>query len=258
MTNTLPQRRYPMTRMSLLGLTYTSVPRPAMVAWWSAAFPGFGHFILNQYARGVLLTLTEVVINKLSGLNEAIVYTFCGRFADATAAVDENLAFGYAAIYLFAIWDSYRSSKSQGRLRALSRTEPQPIRRMLVHPLEVQYIERKKPQTALFYSILFPGLGQLFNHRFCLAFYLMFLWWSFIWTSHALSACLELLYGSVSRSTAMLSAHWLMFMPSVIGGAAYHAYRGTNEQNKLFREEQRAYLEKTYGRTEIAIFTESG
>lgn len=249
--------RYPILRMSMLGITYSSVPRPVMVAWWSAAFPGFGHFIINQYARGVLFTLSEMLINRLSRLNDAIVYTFCGRFDDAAAVLDANLAFGYATIYLFAIWDSYRGARYQGCLRSLSARE-QPIRRMLIHPMEVQYIERKKPLTGFYYSLLFPGLGQLYNQRFCLGFYIMFWWWVHIGMSHALAACVELAYGSAARSTGMLSQHWIMFMPSVIGGSAYHAYRGTIEQNKLFREEQRTYLKKTYGRSEIVIFRESG
>ncbi|MDG0790332.1 hypothetical protein OMP38_05310 [Cohnella ginsengisoli] len=71
--------------------------------------------------------------------------------------------------------------------------------------------------------------------------------------SNALAASVELLYGSAARSTEMLSQHWFMFMPSVIGGASYQAYRGTIEQNKLFREEQRAYLKKTYAQAEISI-----
>ncbi|WP_217594026.1 hypothetical protein [Cohnella sp. GbtcB17] len=251
------RNRYPFVRMSLLGVTFTSVPRPVMVAWWSAAFPGFGHFIVNQYARGILLTLTEMIVNKLCRLNEAIVFTFCGRFEEAAKAIDANWAFGYATIYLFAVWDSYRTAKYQSSLRSLAQEGP-PIRRMLIHPLEVQYIERKNPLAGLFYSLLFPGLGQMYNQRFCLGFYIMFWWWVYIGMSHAPTAVVELLYGSVARSTDMLSQQWFMSMPSVIGGASYQAYRGTIEQNKLFREEQRAYLKKTYERAEITIERKSG
>ncbi|MEK0316432.1 hypothetical protein [Cohnella sp. 56] len=258
MKNNSLQARYPFYRLSLFGVTYASVPRPAMVAWWSAAFPGFGHFIINQYARGILLTLTEIAINRLCRLNDAIVFTFCGRFDDARYVLQEKWVFGYIVIYLFAIWDSSRSARLQGSLRSLSRFERQPLSRMLIHPLEVQYIERKNPRTGLFYSLLFPGLGQLYNQRFCLAFYIMFWWWTYIGMSNVFGATIELLYGSAARSTTMLSAHWLMFMPSALGGAAYHAYRGTIEQNKLFREEQHMHLEKKYGRSEIEIFAESG
>lgn len=258
MRNLPSSYRYPISRLSLFGITYSSTPRPAMVAWWSAAFPGYGHFIINQYARGTLLTLTEIGINSMCRLNEAIVFTFCGRFEDARHVLDANWAFGYAIVYLFSIWDSYRSARYQASLRALAERERQPIGRMLIHPLEIQYIERKKPLTGFFYSVLFPGLGQLYNQRFCLAFYLMFWWWIYIGASHAFAACVELLYGSVSKSTGMLSPHWFMFMPSVVGGAAYHAYRGTIEQNKLFREEQLAYLRNKYGKSKLDIFAESG
>lgn len=250
------QNRYPVSKLSLFGVTYTSVQRPAMVAWWSAAFPGFGHFIVNQYARGIFLTLTETIVNSSCRLNEAIVYTFCGRFDDARSVIHMNWALGYAAIYLFTIWDSYRSACVQSRLRALAGYERPPVRRMLIHPFEVQYLERKKPLIGLYYSLLFPGLGQLYNQRFCLGFYLVFWWWFYIAMSHAHDAGVAVLYGHAAQSAAMLSPHWFMFMPSVLGGAAYHAYRGTIEQNKLFREEQQAYLQLTYGSSEIAIFAE--
>ncbi|MDG0808801.1 hypothetical protein [Cohnella rhizosphaerae] len=140
----------------MLGITFSSVPRPLMVAWWSACFPGFGHFVINQYARGVLFTLTEMLVNKLCRLNDAIVYTFCGRFDDAAEVLDPNWAFGYATIYLFAVWDSYRGAKYQGSLRSLSDGEA-PIRRMRIYPLEVQYIERKNPLTGIFLFASFPG-----------------------------------------------------------------------------------------------------
>ncbi|MDG0790331.1 hypothetical protein OMP38_05305 [Cohnella ginsengisoli] len=112
--------------------------------------------MINQYARGVLFTLTEMLVNKLCRLNEAIVYTFCGRFEDAAEVLDPNWAFGYATIYLFAVWDSYRGARSQGCLRSLS-DGGAPIRRMLIHPLEVQYLERKNPLAGLFLFAAVPG-----------------------------------------------------------------------------------------------------
>lgn len=53
----------------------------------------------------------------------------------------------------------------------------------------------------------------------------------------------------------MLHPHWLLFMPSVMGGSIYHAYRTTLEHNQLFRMEQRRHLTKRYQNGKFRIFS---
>ncbi len=249
-----PTSRSALSRLSTWGTTSLLKRNPYMVAWWSAAFPGFGHYMLNQYWRGLLLTLSEVIINSLAHVNEAMVNSFCGHFGRATSVLRPDWAVGYIAVYLFAIWDSYRQCLVQNKLALLGEAFEPPIRRVLLTPLEVQYIERKHPAAGLYYSFLFPGLGQLYNHRFGLAFYGIFWWWIYTHLSHFYPAVLELLTGELRDSTAMLVPQWLLFMPSVVGGSMYHAYMTTIEMNELFRKEQRQYLNERYGKSELDIF----
>ncbi|MBB6669634.1 hypothetical protein [Cohnella nanjingensis] len=246
--------RHDISKLSVLGNSYLVAHQPYMVAWWSAAFPGFGHYLLNQYMRGLLLALLEVIVNSMAHLNEAMVYSFCGRFDKAASVLQPDWSMGYIVIYFFAMWDSYRSAITQTKMAQLAEAAQPPVRRVLITPMEVQYVERKNPAAGVFYSFFFPGLGQLYNHRFGLAFYSIFWWWIYSLLSHFYRAVLALMLGHVPQSTAMLDPQWLLFMPSVVGGSMYHAYVTTLEQNELFRKEQRQYFKARYGASEIDIW----
>ncbi len=64
--------RTTLATLSVYGITHLHRQNPYMVAWWSATFPGFGHYMLNQYIRATLLTLSELIINTLSRVNERL------------------------------------------------------------------------------------------------------------------------------------------------------------------------------------------
>jgi hypothetical protein len=238
--------RRPIAHLSQYGVTYLNRKNPWMVAWWSAAFPGFGHFLLNQYIRACLLTLWEVLINSLAHLNQAIVYTFCGDFNAAREILNPNWVYAYLLIYLFAIWDSYRSTVEGNKLCRLAELENAPLTAFTIRPLGVQYIERKSPIYGALASLAFPGLGQLYNHRFGLAFYGIFWFCFYIGMSHVHHATILLVGGQFEKSTALLHPHWLLFMPSIAGGAVYHSYETAIVHNRLFRIEQRQFLTERY------------
>lgn len=248
------QLRRPLATISMFGVSFFHRQNPYMVAWWSAAFPGFGQYLLNQYLRGTILTLFEVVLNTLAHLNEAIVYSFCGKFEMARSILQPRWAFGYLIIYLYAIWDSYRSALIQNKMCHLAELENERIRGIILHPLEIQYIEQKNPFIAALYSFFFAGLGQLYNHRFILAFYAMFWWWAYLILSRAHESAFNLILGNIQKSISMLQPHWLLFMPSVAGGSAYHAFITAIEHNRLYRQEQRQHLEERYRNSEVRIF----
>lgn len=207
----------------MYGVSFVRRYNPLMVVWWSAAFPGYGQILLNQYLRGILLTLSEKIINTLAHVNEAIVYTFCGKFEMAASILDPRWAVGYLIVYLYCIWDSYRGTLEQNKLCHLAELENPPIRRMLISSSETQYLELKNPLTAALYSFFLPGLGQLYINRIVLGVYAMFWWWIYVSLSYAQKSFVYLIRGDISQSVSMLHPHWLLFMPSVLGGAVYHA-----------------------------------
>lgn len=248
------QARRPLFKISMFGITHLNQKNPYMVAWWSAVFPGFGHYLLNQYLRATLLTLSEVTTNTLAHINEAMIYSFCGQFEQAKLVLEPNWAFGYLAIYLIAIGDSFRSALYQNKLFHLARLENKQLPCLNISPLEIQYLEPKSPILGALYSFFFPGLGQLYVHRFGLAFYAMLWWWIYLSLSRIHESYLNLLQGHLSQSITLIHPHWLLFMPSVMGGSIYHAYRTTIEHNQLFYIEQQQHLSKRYHNVKLRIF----
>lgn len=251
---TSKQQRWPLLAISMWGISVVHPVRPYIIAWWSAAFPGFGHFLLNQYFRGTLLTLSEFFINKFAHVNEAIVFSFCGNFDLAKAVLQPKWMLGYIIIYFFTIWDSYRSALTQNKFYDLAALENSRIQTTLLYPLEFQYIERKNPLIPAIYSCLFPGLGQLVNHQNGLAFWAIIWWWIHLSMSHLHESIFYLLLGDIRTSITVLSPQWLLFMPSIWGGSIYYAYLTALEYNRLFRREQRQYFAEHYQSHAVRIF----
>lgn len=250
----MSQKTPTLATIHTLGTTFIQQHNPIMIAWWSAVFPGFGHYLLNQYVRATLLTLSEVFINTFAHINEAMVFSFCGKFEQALLILEPKWAFGYLTTYLVTIWDSYRSTLYQNKLCHIAYLENHSVSRLKIIPNEIQYIERKKPFISAIYSFFFPGLGQLYNHQVGLAFYAMFWWWIYITFSNLHEAILTLVLGSLADSSSILHPHWLLFMPSVLGGSIYQAYVTTIGHNKLYRIAQRQHLTERYRQNRPRIF----
>ncbi|MBM7866900.1 hypothetical protein GTO89_04635 [Heliobacterium gestii] len=248
--------RRPYATISVYGVSFLRHQNPYMVAWWSASFPGFGHYLLNQYIRGTLLTLAEVGINSVTNINLAIIYSFCGKFEMAKSVLQPRWVIVYVLLYFLIIWDSYRSALIQNKLSHLAQLENERLAAVNFRPLELQYIEPKKPWVAVVYSLLFPGLGQLYNHQFALAFYAMTWWWIYVTLSHAHESLILLLLGNVQESITVIQPSWLLFMPSVLGGSVYYAFITARELNRLFRTEQRQFLAERYRKSDVRVFPE--
>ncbi|UJF32906.1 DUF5683 domain-containing protein [Paenibacillus hexagrammi] len=242
--NTRPRRQLASVRR--YDIIYLNKQNPVTVAWWSASFPGFGHLLLFKNTTGVILTLSEVIINTLAHINEAMVYTFCGKFEMATQAIRPLWMYGYLIIYFFAIWDSYRCCVEANKLYDLAEREQVKLSPLLMKSTGIQNLEKKRPLTAALCSLAFPGLGQIYNQHIWLGIYGLIWWWIYISFSHSYEGFLAMLNGHNDEVSAILQPQWLMFMPSVIGGAIYHSFYSARAQNRLFRLEQRSFLSKNY------------
>ncbi|WP_035119726.1 hypothetical protein [Cohnella panacarvi] len=225
---------------------------PRTAAWLSAIFPGFGHLLINHNVRGVFFTLSEVFVNTFAHVNESMVYTFCGQFERAAEELNPNWAIGYAVIYLFSMMDSYRLAIDQNRLidrgvRGINRIAPAYVRSQ-----EFIYSNEKNPWVGVAFSCLLPGLGQFYVQRYWLAIYGVFWSWVYGTLSGFNTALIRLLLGDM-EGAARLDPHWLLFMPSLVGGAAHHTFVCCLRQNRLFRTEQRLYLCREYQRANIRL-----
>jgi TM2 domain-containing membrane protein YozV len=240
------QPRRVKAHVSIIGTTQYHLRDPIIIAWWSAAFPGFGHLLLNKYLRGIVLFLWEVVINFQSKINLAMVHSFCGHLELAKATLNPRWTTMYIPVYIFAIWDSYRTTVDMNKVYLLAAREDAPFNSFSLKAIELNYLDKRSPLMSVIWSLFMPGLGQLHLHRIVMAFFALLWSITFLYFSHALEAVQLLFFGEIEQSTAVLDKQWLMNMPSMWGFATYDAYMNTVENNKLFKDEQRQYLRNNY------------
>lgn len=232
--------------LNILGTTLIYLRSPYVVAWWSAAFPGSGHILLSKYIKGLLLFLGEILINMNARVNTAMVYSFSGRFQMAKEALDIRWMLLYIPVYLFAIWDSYRTTVDLNKIYLLAEHENAKINKFTIKGMGINYLDKRQPSVALAWSLLTPGLGQLYIHRLISAIFILGWWVVLTYFSHYLQALQLIFLGDLQLATEVLDPQWLLFMPSVYGFAAYDAYANTVSMNRLYKHEQKNYLQKTY------------
>lgn len=253
-TNENSARRYK-AHVSLVGTTQLHLRNPYVIAWWSAAFPGFGHLLLSKYLRGYSLFLWELLVNNMTHLNHAIIYTFTGNFKMAKEVLEPRWLLLYLPVYIFGIWDSYRTTVDINKVFILAERENANFNSYVIGALEVNYLDKRRPTMAVFWSFLTPGLGQLYIHRVITAIFMVSFMIVFVYFSNVLVAVHLLFLGEIGKATAVLNPQWFLFIPSHIGFGVYDAYVNTVENNKLFDSEQRTYLRKNYHQYRIKIPT---
>jgi hypothetical protein len=232
--------------VSIAGTTQFHLRNPYIIAWWSAAFPGFGHLLLSKYLRGLVLFIWEVFVNYQSKINLAMIHSFCGNIEQAKASIDPRWMLMYIPVYLFAIWDSYRTTVDMNKVYLLAERENAPFNSFSIGTAEINYLDKRNPVMSVFWSIFMPGLGQLYIHRLLTAFFSLVWTIIFLYFSNTLVAVHLLFLGEVQKATQILDKQWLLYMPSMWGFAIYDSYMNTVENNKLFENEQQTFLIKNF------------
>jgi TM2 domain-containing membrane protein YozV len=245
-------RRYK-AHVGIFGTTQFHLRNPYIIAWWSAAFPGFGHMLLNKYLRGSVLFIWEVFVNYQAKINLAMVHTFSGNFELAKETIDSRWMLMYIPVYIFAIWDSYRTTVDMNKVYLLAEREDAPFNSFTIGALEINYLDKQSPAMSFFWSIFMPGLGQLYIHRIISAFFTLTWTIVFLYFSHLLEAIQLLFFGEIKRATEVLDKQWLLYMPSAWGFAIYDSHINTVENNKLFENEQKKFLEKNYQNPQFRV-----
>ncbi|UJL46146.1 hypothetical protein KFZ58_17585 [Virgibacillus sp. NKC19-16] len=238
-------RRYT-AYVSVLGTTYIHLRSPSIVAWWSAAYPGFGHLLLSKYIRGFVLFIWEVIVNLAANVNQAIIYTWQGNFDMATNVLDTRWLLVYLPVYFFGIWDSHRTTVDMNKIYLLADLEEHRFNIFSMGTLEINYLDKRSPMMAAFWSAVAPGLGQLYIHRIITSFFVITWVVIFFYLSNFLEAAQLLVVGDVGQATSVLSGEHLLMLPSIYGFSIYDAYVNTVENNKIFEKEQRRFLKENY------------
>ena len=250
-----PQRsRRFIAHISMLGTTHLHLRNPYMIMCWSLAFPGFGHLLLNKYLRGYALVIWEMFINQRIHLNEAMVLSFNGRFEAARDALDPKLMYLYIPVYLFAIWDSYRTTVDLNKVYLLASRERSPFNIFTLGAFEINYLDKRKPWLAAVWSMGIPSVGQLYLHRLVLAGFILVYTVILVWNSNLLLSLHYLIVGDLAASKSVVNAQWLLYFPSFYWFVVYDAYSNTVSNNKLFDTELKLFLKENFqpaGRTII-------
>ncbi|QAA32573.1 hypothetical protein [Clostridium manihotivorum] len=246
-------RRY-IAYLSILGTTQLHLRNPYIIAAWSVAFPGMGHLLLSKYLRGFVLFLWEVYINYKGHINLLILYSFIGDFEKAKQVADIRWMSLYIPTYIFAIWDSYRTTIDLNHAYILADREGGEIKPFKISAMEINYLDKRNPLVSAVWSLLVPGSGQLYLHRLITALFLVG-WWIFIcYDSNLLPAFHYTFLGDFTKSKNLLNMHWFLNVPSVYLFAVYDAYVNTVENNKLFDKEQSKYLKREYQKNDFLAF----
>src|SRR5699024_2129799 len=165
MRDFMKKHRRVKAHLSTIELTQIHLRSPYVAAWWSAAFPGFGHMLLSKNIPGLLLFAWEVIINMEAKINLAMVYSFSGRFQKATDVLDTSYIPMYIAVYLFSIWDSYRIAVDTNKLYLLADHENASANIFKMGTAEINYLDKREPWVAMVWSLLMPGTGHLYVHK---------------------------------------------------------------------------------------------
>jgi hypothetical protein len=256
MEKSQPQQvRRPKGTMNSLATNFFHLRNPLTMAWWSAAYPGFGHISMGNYVSGFLLFFWEMTVNTQGKVNLAILYSFTGRFDMAKEIVNNRWLLLYVLVYIFAIWDSYRLALQFNQLAILADRNEETVQPVSVSFVEINALDQRSPWSAVAWTILAPGLGHIYTHRIPTGFFLI-IWWmviayfSFLFQSVQYSAL-----GLFEEAKAIVDPEWLVFLPSIYGYAVYDVYVNTVEFNRLFEKEQASFLKKNYQSTKFKMPT---
>lgn len=241
-----PKDGIPRNYLAITDTVIVHKRKPLIIAWWSVAFPGFGHILLGQYFRGFGLIVWEIFINSYSKINAAMVYSFLGDIQAAKDILNPRLLLLYIPIYLFGIWDSYRGAVDLNKEYKISERANSPIKKYIVNAAGVNYLDKRNPIIALIWALFIPSLGQFYQQRILASFFTLLWAVIFVYNSHFVEGFIYLVQGDLQKSTKVLDMQWLLFIPSFYFFTLYHSYTDTIELNKLFAKEQATFLEQNF------------
>ncbi len=235
-----------LANLGILETPILHLRNPYTMAFWSIAFPGFGHLLLGKYLRGFLLVCWEFFINQYSKINLAMVHSFNGNFELAKEVINLRLLHMYIPIYMFCIWDSYRSCVDLNSEYRLVKKDNPPVEKITMNSLGINYLDKRKPLMAVFWSLTVPSVGQIYQHRILQGFFTLVWAVVIVYFSHFLEGVHYLIIGDIEKSTNVLDPQWVMFFPSFYLFTVFDSYVNTVELNKLYDIEQRNYLRKNF------------
>ena len=238
--------RRPKVAISEYSINIFHLRNPLVVAWWSLAYPGLGHFREISTLKGIFLFAGELLINTHAHLNLAIIYCFTGNQIMAKQVLDTRMLLLYCGILVFAVWDSYRLALEINKVSVLGDHENAPITPAIIRPAGLNFFEKRNPWLAASWAALMPGLGHLYSVSIIQAVFLSVVGAIIAYFSHILPAIHYTALGEFAQAKAVINWQWLLNFPSFYCFSIYDAYVKTVEINKMFDREQAQFLINNY------------
>ncbi len=226
--------------------TQLHLRNPYVVAFFSFAYPGFGHLLQHKYLAAFILILWELFINNLANVNLCIHYSMIGDFETAKEVVNERWLILYVSIYMLGIWDSYRTTVELNRQYILADREDAPVLPIVLGSLGINYLDKRKPWIALVWSALVPGLGHLYIHRTITGFFIFGYTVAILYYGQIPLGIKYSMLGDFDKTKEVLNIQWLLYLPSIYLFIIYDAYTSCVELNKLAEKETSKFLRKHY------------
>lgn len=234
--------RRPKVTLSPYIANYLQVRNPWAVAWWSAAFPGAGHFLLCKYLTGSLLMVWEFVINYQAHINEGILYSMIGNFDMAKAVIDTRWFLLYIIVFIFTIWDAYSLAIDLNKYSMLADRSNAPIQPFKIGPIEIHFLDTRKPWTAAFWGFFSPGLESLYANRLPMGFFALTYFILVVYQSNVLNGIHLTFEGNPELAATVIDPQWFLNLPSLMFFAASSGHQDIVFTNKLFKIEQARYF----------------
>lgn len=247
------RNRYYQANVTPFGTIQLHQRNPLVIALWSVAFPGFGHFLVHKFITGFALFFWEFYINQLTHLNTAIVHSFNGEIGQVIAVLEEKYVYLYIPVYLFAIWDSYRTAVDENKLYLLAKRENARYPIFSVNAFEMNYLDKKKPLLALLWSMTIPSVGQLYIRRIMSATLTLLMTMLIVIHSNLVEGLHYFLLGNLSKSKEVIGIQWSLYFPSIYFFGVYDSYSNAVELNKLFDSEQAEFLRRRHQPSSFAL-----
>ncbi|MCD4840222.1 hypothetical protein LRS37_15415 [Neobacillus sedimentimangrovi] len=241
-----PNQRRQRAFLSQFSVTQLHLKNPWVVAFFSFSYPGFGHLMQHRYVVAIILILWESFINRMANVNLGILYTLLGEFDKAKEVLNEPWLILYVAIYMFGIWDGYRSTIDQNKQYVLADREDASMPTITMGSWDMNYLDKKKPWVALVWSALFPGLGHLYLHNVIFGFFIFIYTVGICYLGNILLGIEYSMWGDFAKAKEVLNMQWVLYFPSIYLFIIFDSYVTAVEHNKLFEKEMFNYLRRKY------------
>nr|WP_263324214.1 hypothetical protein [Neobacillus sp. Marseille-Q6967] len=244
--NHIPPFRRQRAHLSQFNTSVLYYKNPWVVAFFSFSYPGFGHLILHRFVAAFILILWEMFINNLAKVNLGILYSLTGDFAKAKEVLDERWLILYLAIYIFGIWDSYRTTIDLNNQFILAERENSPILPFTMGAWDCNFLDKRNPWVAVIWSALFPGIGHLYLHKVIVGFFIFGYTVAIMYYGHVPQGIHLSMMGDFTMAKEVMNMQWVIYLPSIFFFILYDAYISAIDYNILFEKEMANYLREKY------------